>query len=162
MIPIGEVNIVRVRNPLKWNRPMTWLATAIRKFTGKKFNHEGFAIWDDGKFWMCHAVWPRVKKVDYWEWWWSIPRGPDDVEVEEIETENPDALIAEAFKYIGTPYDLANLLIYSPVYICTGKWIGPTGEKAKRRMTCVEYKATVLHQTNAYRAIPEKRIIETQ
>jgi len=51
---------------------------------------------------------------------------------------------AKALSKTGvTGYDFASLIIYQPLYLITGKWIGLKEEKAGNRMYCSEFVAWV-------------------
>lgn len=59
------------------------------------------------------------------------------------DEQNMQAFEDALLKYVGTPYDVWNLILHQPWYYIVNVWLGRKEAKAKRSQVCHEYSMTV-------------------
>lgn len=143
-----RINKILVHNYFKLTEPMSWLAWAIRKATGKHYNHSGLVVLVNDSFVIIHAVYPRVEIKNYEKW---LKEKERDIKLIPVDVHNFHETQQKAIDQVGKKYDLINLLFLMPVYLLTGKWIG---SKSSDRLQCYELCAYVLGEKDSYRAKP--------
>lgn len=130
----GDVIFVKI--PLTWNKPLTLVSWAIRKVLGTWFNHIGVYVELFGEPFVAESTLGGVKVTPYKEWAKNY--------VIEIKR-NPKLSRFFAYrlmKYQGhTPYDTWALVWHQLILQVFGKWTGKKKDEAKDKLYCSEYYA---------------------
>ena len=133
----------------------SFLARAIQFFTKSRINHTALVIDIWGELYIIDAQKDGVnpRKFENWvnnyNYKYKIHRnisGKFDLK----------SFCIKAISKSGSiPYDFKSLLIYQPIYILTGKWIGKKDPESQKRMYCSEYAAWVLGLDKYWELSPE-------
>ncbi len=123
------IKLIKVYNPLKWNKPISWFSWAINLWTypndyaGQRFNHCEHLIIIDYKLYVCgwvvnHLKWGILPSCEYYirsydEW---LKASPDRIfEIKDVDFVMPESEILEwilTASYKQKGYDVAQILNY--------------------------------------------------
>lgn len=137
MLKTGD--IISCYTPFEWRRPTTYLAPAIRAFTGFKYTHTALVVECWGSTFVAEAYTSGVilRPVE------EFPDGMV-VSVQRPKQINEREVAVRALSRVSrTKYDISSLLMQAAFQI-TGKWHGSTNErKAAKKFYCSEFVAWV-------------------
>jgi hypothetical protein len=129
------------------------ISKLIRFATKSKYSHSAFKFDLQGTSFVVEAQKKGVYIISFTEWQKKYKYKFDSIEI----FGNPYKIKKEALSYCGaTNYDFFSLNVAHPIKILTGIWIGPKGLKAKKKMTCSEFIATVLKYEGAHDMTPDE------
>jgi hypothetical protein len=131
-------DIILYRNEFKWNSPITWLAAAIRFFTGVKYNHAAIVVmsWEVPMINESLGTGVRSRPLDG-----HLLRQRSSIVV--LRSRYPldeRAFCIRANSQLGKRYNFKGF-IDQLIYRVTGKWTGHTRKFAKNAVMCTQYVA---------------------
>lgn len=128
-------DVIVTRNPFKWYDPLSWLSTAIRFFARTYYNHAKLVVYNWGIPFVNEAIGRGVVTHQMG----TRMRGKEIMLLRPVAETREKSIAYRANAKLGvTKYDFLGL-IYQAIFLTTGKWIGPRGEKADKRQYCFEY-----------------------
>lgn len=152
---LKKVKFILVHNhfqPIK--DPMSILAYCIQKGANCYYNHVEILIEEDGFLYVIGAVYPRVRKIGFSQWYNKLER---DFKIVDFETDkSAEEMISFANSQVGKKYDLASLFFFIPFLLVFKKWIGRKSNKAAKRPYCYELAAQVAGWTDCYDITPNE------
>lgn len=145
------MQIVLVRTPFDWKRPITTLPHLIRKVAGVFNNHGSFFIGKNvyesdisGVVEVPLSKWAKNQTITIYEL-------PGVKHTDEHHYEFMAKHLVKKHKY-----DFMSLFVWQPIYLATGLYLGHKNDKAALRFYCFEYLAYVMGIENWYKITPKE------
>lgn len=141
------------RNQFKWNKPLTWLSTAIRFFAKVQYNHVGIIVQNKTDIWLYEAVEKGVVRTDFREKIKNKKYKEDFLILKPYYREfSKPVCIAEGNYLLKKPYDFENLFIVQLLWDTLNIWVGAKTEvKALKRLICYEVVWFVHRRSNTFK-----------
>lgn len=139
--------------------PVTWLAAAIRLFTGVRYNHAGVVVENWGTLFINEALGNGIRARPLKKY---LHRPSSSYLI--LRPKNPyfneRFFAVTANDLLGTKYGFKDIF-YQAWYRVTGVWHGRTEAKAANAMVCTEYVA-YLHGLRQWWKYSAKELLESK
>lgn len=154
---ITHGSILLVHNPFVASQVMTYLGAIIRWLAKTHWNHCAIVIKKLGSLYVIESPYPKVKKTELHEWLRAYKR---EIKVININHSlRGEELTERVINKVGCRYDLSSLILFMPIFIITGNWIGRKEGKGIDKPFCFELVAWVYQFPNWF-CIQPKEFIE--
>jgi hypothetical protein len=149
------MRIILEHTKFKPLKARTYLSAAIRHFDKTYYNHVAIIINIDGIDYVFEA-WKRVMLTPLEHW-----KRPGNI-YKEIEVEaDEDFARQKALSMCGwVEYNYLGTMLWQLIYQKTGKWYGPTGDRANKKVQCAQFAFICINRPNAWLASPRLFIEE--
>lgn len=131
------------------------LSKIIRWFTKSDFNHSVIFLDINGTLCVAEAQSKGIHIIEFHQW---LKEYKYTFEVSRPLNKKVDSkkfTQRVLSKTQVTKYDLGALLFSQPWYQAIGKWFGPRGKKAQKKMYCSEFVAWCHRIPESYKMSPE-------
>ena len=131
-------DIVFVKMPFVWFKPLRYVSLIIRKVLKTWFNHIAIIVIIENAVFVAESTAGGVKITPFKQW-----SKDSFIEIQRNDRLTQNAL-SRIMKYQGfTGYDYKSLVWYQIILQFFGKWEGKKREAAAERLYCSEYYALV-------------------
>ncbi len=112
----------------------TYLSVAVRYFDKTFYNHCAIIINIDGIDYVFEA-WKRIILTPLEHWY----KKGNTYKIVEVEG-NEDYARKKALSMVGwVEYNYLGTMVWQLIYQKTGKWYGPTGDRANKQVQCAQF-----------------------
>jgi hypothetical protein len=128
------------------------LSKAIKKISKSKYSHTALVVEIWGQLFIIDSQSRGTTIKTIKDWTKKYNYSYDISRPIEFTLEMKNRAIE---KCGDTPYDFIGLIIFQPIMILTGKWLGKRGKKADKKLYCSEFISYVFEMPNRYSNTPQ-------